>query len=510
MISKVELKLAVACQDAASLLEQSIVMAASFNKPITYKLVTTYYDTPDLKLFDAGISLCIRHVAGRWIQSIKTIGHSFSGLYEYMESESEISVGSPYLTKISAPKLIKFLSNQNLIHALIPIFQTKVMHSEWTLGFNGGDKVELALDVGQLIVGKSHEPISEIKLALKKGSKGRLFDLAMKLKSQTSITLGNNSKMQYGYAYYREIPLIVYYAKPPKLRRNNDANSAFKKIAWECVNQLLSNQDMVLYGTDIEGLHQMRVALRRLRSAFTLFSKLIGRKNSVELLSELGLFADSLGKARDLDVFIAETLPAVMRQFQNHEGLLKLRDKALSAKAVAYVKVRTEILSQRYHDWVLMLADWLENERWHASINDHKDSDTKVLDVASASLTKHHKQLRRCGKHFTHMLPEERHATRIAAKKLRYAAEFFAGIYSPGKSRSFIKDLSRLQDCLGLLNDISSTEKLLHELIGPRPGHALDEALHIFIGCNACNVVNSLAQADHAWRKFTHHKSFWC
>lgn len=382
-----------------------------------------------------------------------------------------------------------------------------MQRSEWQLVFDNGDKIELALDLGQLTAGKSHEPISEIELELKGGNTGRLFDLALELQKVIPMMLENVSKAQHGYAYYRAEPPSIFNARPPKLGRNADANSAFKKIAWECINHLQSNQDMVLYGTDVEGVHQMRVALRRLRSAFTLFRKILGRENSAALLAELDWLTDALGKARDLDVFVTQTLPAIIAQFESHAGLLKLRDKALAAKVEAYNEVRTTLLSQRYHCLLLTLAAWLENERWHE--NAHNAKRAKVLDIATTALTKRHKQLRMRGKRLVHMHPEERHATRIAAKKLRYAAEFFASLYSSAKSRSFISKLSQLQDQLGVLNDITITEKLLHQLIGSHPDRALDEALHIFAGWNACNAINSLARMDEAWQTFAAQKPFW-
>jgi len=281
----------------------------------------------------------------------------------------------------------------------------------------------------------------------------------------------------------------------------------FKKSAWECINQLQRYEDMVLNGADVEGIHQMRIALRRLRSAFTLFRKVLGRANSAALLTEVDWLADTLGKARDLDVFITQTLPVAIAQFKNHSGLQMLRDKAITAQGEAYIEVRAVLSSQRYHSLLLTLAAWLENGRWQENTKSAKNY--QALDIASIILTKRYKQLLLSGKRLTHMLTEERHATRIAAKKLRYAAEFFASLYSSKKSRSFIKNLSHLQEHLGVLNDIATTENLLLRIIGPQPGRALDEALHILSGWNACNAIHNLTQIDEDWQIFTAKKPFW-
>lgn len=506
METEVELKLSIDRKDVARLRRHPAILTACIGKPITRKLISIYYDTPELKLLDAGISLRVRHVAGHWLQTLKAADRSIAGLHQRMEWEDVITVDHPDFTKILDPVLIKLFADRELRDALTPIFRTEVRRQVWQLVFDNGDKIELALDLGKLVAGKSRESISELELELKAGSAGRLFDLALELQKLVPVKLDNISKGQRGYAYYRAQPPSVFKAQPLKLARKADAHSAFKKIAWECIHHLQSNQDVVLHGADVEGVHQMRVALRRLRSAFVLFRKVLGRENSIALLAELSWLGDVLGKARDLDVFITQTLPVVMTQFENHAGLQQLHNKALTAQTEAY-DLRTVLSSQRYHALLLTLGAWLENERWND--DSHNTKHAKALSIAKASLTKYHKQLRQTGKSLSNLSPEERHATRIAAKKLRYASEFFASFYSSAKSKSFIRKLTQLQDQLGVLNDMIITESLLHQLIGSYPKGVLNEALHIFTGWNACNATHGLVVMDKAWRKFISQKSFW-
>jgi triphosphatase len=295
---------------------------------------------------------------------------------------------------------------------------------------------------------------------------------------------------------------------PPKLRENIDAHTAFKRIAWECLSQLQDNQEIVLHGTDVvEGVHQMRVALRRLRAAFSLFRKVLERENIVTLLAEVNWLTDTLGKARDIDVFVTQTLPAVTIDFKNHSGLQKLHNKALNVQIKAYKDVRATLSSQRYHHFLQTLANWLENESWRKNTQNPKHNN--VLDTAITALERRYHQLCQCGKHLSRMHPERRHAARIAAKKLRYTAEFFTSLYPSVKSRAFIRNLSQLQNHLGILNDIATIENLLHQLIGSSTDESLNEALHIIVGWNACNAISSLGKTDKAWKTFISKKPFW-
>lgn len=505
MPNEVELKLRIARKDVPQLRKHPAIAAACAEKPVTRKLTSIYYDTPDLRLLDAGISLRVRRMAGGWFQSVKAAGNSLAGLHQRMEWEDIISSGNPDFTRILDPDLVKLFSDDALRQALNPIFRTEVWRTEWQLAFDNGDRVELALDLGNLIAGKKREPIAEIELELKKGHAGRLFDLALELQQDIPLTLENISKAQRGYAHYRPQPPAILKATLPKLEREESAAAAFKKIAWECINHLQGNQEMVLNGQDIEGVHQMRVALRRLRSAIAVFRDMLGREGLAELLDDLRWITGILGKARDLDVFVTQTLPPLAAGFQNHAGLLKLHEKAVAAQARAYREARAALESQRYHRLLLTLASWLENERWALGT----EAERGVREIAAATLAKRYKQLRRHGKRLIHMHPEERHQTRIAAKKLRYAAEFFTSLYHSGRSHAFIQQLAQVQDQLGLLNDIAVTDQLLHRLAGSRPDRAVSDALLLFAGWNASHAQHGLSHTDDTWRAFAAKKTFW-
>lgn len=507
MGGEVELKLSIRPQDASLVGLHPTVVAASVNKPTAHKILTIYYDTTDLRLLDAGISLRLRCVADCWMQSVKAVATARVGLHERMEWESVVPSCQPDFTVILDPVLIKLFADQKLRDSLKPIFQTKVERHEWQLDFGGGDRVELALDVGQLLVEKKHVPISEIELELKGGKKGRLFDLALELQKVMPLKLENASKAQNGYAYYRARPLNIFKPSQLKLKRSASASTAFKAIVWDCIDHLQKNQDMVLYGTDLEGLHQMRVALHRLRAAFSLFRKILGDENPDALLSELRWLNAALGEARDLDVFVTQTIPTIIKQFKHHAGLLKLEQKALLAKAEAYKGLRETLLLQRYQVFMLTLAAWLENGRWCGTVDDSEE--IKVFNIANAMLNKRYRQLRQRGQGITLMHAEERHATRISAKKLRYAAEFFATLYSTKKSTAFIRSLSQLQDCLGVLNDMTVTERLVEKLKGTRADRKIDEAMYIIAGWNACNATNSLKYLEELWHASTCKNKFW-
>lgn len=505
MANEIELKLRISAADAARLRKHPALHSHLSEAPVTRKLTSIYYDTPDLALLDAGLSLRVRRMSGGWFQAVKAAGHSSAGLHQRMEWEDIIAFGHPDFSKITDPALTRVFDQPALRQALAPIFTTEVRRTEWQLMWENGDHIELALDLGNLIVGQKRETISEIELELKAGHTGRLFELALTLQDDLKLELENVSKAQRGYGHYRPESPSVARAHRTALKKHLSARSALQQIAWECLAQLQGNQDMVLHGTDIEGVHQMRVALRRLRSAMSVFRDVIDPVACATIREDLKWIADVLGNARDLDVFLTETLPPMVRHLHAHPGLLELREKAKKTQAVAYKEARAALGSQRYHRLLLSLGAWLENSP--AQVQDTLEPD--VHAVAQRMLAKRYKQLCRHGQRLAEMHEEERHAARIAAKKLRYTAEFFASLYPEKETRAFLRKLAALQGTLGQLNDISVTDTLILKLAGSRPPRPVDEARHLFSGWNASDTVHHLNNMDHDWKTFSRMKAFW-
>jgi CHAD domain-containing protein len=102
-----------------------------------------------------------------------------------------------------------------------------------------------------------------------------------------------------------------------------------------------------------------------------------------------------------------------------------------------------------------------------------------------------------------------RHRLRIALKKMRYAAESFASIYPAKAVRRYSKRLATLQDGLGLLNDIASTERLLRTLIQRRPTHALVRGAALVCGWSAHVAVECESELQRGLKRLKKAEPFW-
>ena len=505
MPNEIELKLRIAAADVQRLRRHPAIRQPLAGKPVTRHLISIYYDTPDLKLLDAAISLRVRRMSGGWFQAVKGAGHSLAGLHQRMEWEDVIAKGEPDFTKIVDPSLAKIFAEQSLRDALRPIFTTDVQRTEWQLQYQDGSTIEVALDLGELQNGKKKEVIQEVELELKHGNAVHLFELALALQADIPLHIENVSKAQRGYAWYREQPLGTSKAQAIELHPKTPANQALQQISWECLRQLQSNQDMVLHGEDPEGVHQMHIALRRLRAALKLF-----KCEVADLHDELKWLGTVLGEARDWDVLLHETLPAAFKQLAFGDPPGDLQQNALQALASAaskraYVKLRAALNSQRYQRLLLTLGAWLGSDDYHNT--------RKVVKVAEHLLERNFEKLKSHSKNLSELSPAQRHKVRIEAKHLRYAAEFFLSLYSSKKqsvaTQPFIDKLKSLQTSLGMQNDIAVAERLLQLLADKQPQANISGISSQIVHWNRLRAEKNSRRMDQAWRTLVHAKPYW-
>lgn len=510
MTNEVELKLRINQSDIPKLKRQLASFASTrsdvqISNPVTQKTLSIYYDTPYLTLFDHGLSLRLRHARRKWTQTIKDAGSALSGLHQRLELEWDVKDAKLDFSKITDPAYLDFFNNASLRNALIPLFSTDIRRTIWHLSYENNDQIELVLDVGELIADTHREPICEIELELKNGNKGHLFELAIQLQAQFPLAIENISKAQRAYAYFRSQPPKLIKAEQIRLSSKASADTTLKQIVETCLMQLQGNQDMVLYGHDIEGVHQMRIAIRRLRAALKIFSRILHRESAETIIKDLAWINNLLGNARDLDVFITQTLPPILAQMPNQPSLALLAKQARQAKKSAYLDVQKALTSQRYQHLLLSMGDWLENQ----AQQNQKIKQPTIAEIAQAMLSKRFEQLEKSGRQLEQASAEKRHRTRIAAKKLRYLAEFFASLYPTKKTKLFLKGLSQVQDQLGNMNDINVTSSLLDKLINEKPSKELMTAKHIIDGWNAHCLVTYVSKVETTWKALLKQKPFW-
>lgn len=507
---EVELKLQVDAQYRDAILHHPLLHPANASPPREQKQVDTYFDTPEMRLHRKRIGLRVRRVKNRWVQNVKGAngvngGHA-GALHSRGEWEWPVAGPTPEFGRaqdIIDDKQVRrgLRAGRALEKRLVPVFATRVRRTVWDLPLADGGQVECALDQGAIECGDKEVAVSELELELTAGDVGQLFDLALGLQQDIPIQLGSRSKAERGYALLAATPEQAVKAQAPLLDKRMTAEQAFVAIAANCLSHMQDNAQRVAQAHDVEALHQMRVGMRRLRSALAMFKKLLQLPE--DLQGELDWLAGELGDTRDWDVLSGTTLPAVERMALDGAQLAGLRQAAVDEAHARHLKTAESVSSPRYTHLMLTMSRWLLTAGWRAGQQPPAADDKllrPVLGFARQVIDSDQRRLRRRAGKLRGGTPAARHRLRIAAKKSRYAAEFFGSLFPAKTVRRYVKGLSALQDELGLLNDYAVAERLLSSLSEAHPD--MHEDVGFVRGVLAAERNGEDKKVTRLWKEF--------
>lgn len=477
----------------------------------TLKLRAIYYDTPDLALCRAGVALRVRREGRRWIQTVKWAGEVLGALHRRNEAEVEVPKPVPDLARFEPEVGALFLTLQIAADALKPVFETEFVRSRRLVVCDDASRVEASFDRGEIRSGERVEALSEVELELKAGAATALFKLALQINEATPVALEGRSKAQRGYALFTHAPRGPVKASAAPLSSDMTVSEAFAAIAWENVRQLQANEQGALEGKDPEFLHQMRVALRRLRSTFSAFSRVLPPDCDAKVKSDLRWLGSRLGPARDWDVFVTETLPAVHAAMGETAAFGPLSTAARRQQTAANRAVRRALRSRRYPQVMLGLSCWLASGAWRDAADEEQRARlaSPIRAYAQEELERRYERVRRRGRKLSELDAPGRHALRIAIKKLRYSVEFFAPLFDPEVSRALRTRLARLQDILGRMNDAATLHRLLAGIHADTKDIATAEARGALTGWSAGRAEALHGELDRAWKGFRRTSTFW-
>jgi triphosphatase len=483
----------------------------------TKRLDNVYYDTADQRLRARGLAFRVRKDGRRYYQTLKS--NDAEGLAAYRgEWQNPLRTAEPNLALMPEGGRAA-LDDAVDPDDLRPVFATRVRRTvqrvETTDHAGRSSLIEAALDFGGIEANGAELPIAEVELELLEGSPETLYALALELDALAPLRLETRSKSARGYALAAGAPPAWHKAEPAALEADATVDQAIQVILRNCLQHWCVNEPAALDGSDAEGVHQMRVAIRRLRSAFSVFGRLIDPAQRARLSNAAKTIVSGLGLARDWDVFLAELLAPVRASRPDDAGLARLAAAAEAARQKSYAQARSAIETRSYTRYVLQLARWIEASGWRDQPTQRGLAwlDRPIVEFATHVLGKRQRKALARGQDFAQLSAEERHGLRIALKKLRYATEFFEAIYPKRHSSPYLAALKDLQDGLGHLNDVAVAQRLIDSLVGEWNGSAdgdsLQRAAGLVLGWHAHGVVDREPGILGAWQEFAEHPPFW-
>lgn len=414
-------------------------------------LVTTYFDTIGQKLRRGGAALRIREGGESREQTLKLAsphGATVRRNEWNVAMAGDLPEPSDFPGKARSA-LTRLLDGE----ALAPVATTRIERTVRRLSF-GGSAIEIAFDVGTIQANGREEDVCELELELVDGDLADVLALALLLPLGPELTWSASSKGDRSYALAYDLRPKAEHARPVTLYPAMDVAQGFHAIAWNCLGQLLANYPVVIASGDPEALHQTRVAVRRLRAAGSLFKSIARDDVGSVLRAELKAAASGLGPARDLHVLYERVaMAAKTGEHDLSEMLTHLAAQRERAVASAQAMLATEAFQRLLFE----VAAWVEAGDWSG----HKGAtgaNRPLVPFAAEALSRRRRKLRRARDRLADLPDPDRHRLRIDVKKLRYASGFFASLFAnrarTKKRLAFTKELARLQDRLGELNDM--------------------------------------------------------
>jgi inorganic triphosphatase YgiF len=418
--------------------------------PLKKHYRTIYFDDNKHHLFKNGFELRVRQDGHNSIQTLKTAASVDRG-----EWEREAADGEPSLEGVEGAGLEK-LRRRRI--ALRRMFSLEVDRGTWSLRRDGAC-IEVALDEGKMEAGGRERPIRQAELELKSGEPDYLYELAQKICKESAATPFFVSKGALGYRLADRLDDAP--ARGLTLHFEGDASvaDAFQAIVDACLKQFSLNEELLETAIDTEAVHQARVAIRRLRAAFSMFKDVVVGEDADAARRDLKWLSRLLGEARDLDVFLENPMKQVALEHPDVPGARELARRLESMRDRARHRLDGALHSDRFRALLLGVARCAHHGAWR------RGDDGRFTDFALDTLEQRLNSVRRKRKAARGLDARKRHRLRIKAKKLRYMFEFLKPVASRKALGAVLDRLERLQDLLGALNDVIAGERLLGQLV---------------------------------------------
>jgi inorganic triphosphatase YgiF len=458
-------------------------------------LATLHLDTEGSHLARAGFEWRLRREGRRWIQRLKaTQGDSRGGLeHEVLRSRAEFDVFVHAGTAIGV-RLMAVLNEARLQGAEVGVRSQSEVRRAVRRVRTAGASVEVIVDQGRIVLDQVTRPICNIEFRLHSGSLSAMLGLVERWRKRYALQYDPRSEAEYGdqLASNTGFPSLRK-ACPPSYRHDATPVEAFGRILDECLAHMTRNAVGLCDGDPalrVEHVHQLRVGMRRLRSALRSF-RAWTPDPPAELVDRLRALFTTLGQARDADVLsggvmadlkrIGAPAPTVPDRHDAPDPAGALRSDEAQQLLLAWLTWRMTLAEQGAppeqrtagrRDLDVSLATTpagSASDRAQQSANDEPGDQRTLRRRAARRLRRWHDAIVVAWNDFDNLERTGLHVLRKRIKRQRYAVEFFAPLLTPRDARRYLKPLAAIQERMGELNDLFVAQERYQALVPNEP-----------------------------------------
>ena len=451
-----------------------------------------YYDTETADLQHAGLTLGVRRARGGHVMSLAREG---SDRIEVTTNEAE-----PRLD-LFPPPARDLIDHATAQRSLKVRFSSRLRRATRLLAYEEAE-IAVVFDEGEFVVGAEKAPVREIELELKAGPPASLYRFGLALLDAAPVRLSVGAAP---FATHESVR-----AAAPEFGDEDTLDAAIAALLKQSLAHFLANWPACGSGDHVEAVHQIRVALRRLRSLIKLIGRSFPTPETAYLGCEAKRIADAFGDARDWAVF-AELIEAGPAQSLAGVGglpalIARARDKADAGLAGGIETLASEATTR----FALRLQLYIAVKGWR---NAAPEAELRALlepvtGFAARALEQGFRRLKKRAHGFDDLSAEHRHEVRIALKQMRYAVDFFGHLFGAGAAKTYAAQASGLQDMLGEANDAAVAARLIASL-ETAGDPDLGFAAGAVVGwCGRGGLVDEPA-LRRAWKKLRKADRFW-
>lgn len=283
-------------------------------------------------------------------------------------------------------------------------------------------------------------------------------------------------------------------ARAPRLEPGMTCGTALAESAALASRQILCNWDAAASGGDPETVHQLRVALRRLRVAMRVFQAVRANESWAGIHDDAKALIALTGECRDLDVLANDVVAPLERNAQTPD-LGGLRQLLADARRQARADLLAALAEPRWVGFRARLAVWPIQVEQQVGVTDRDALDRPARKVGDKELKRIWKRIEEAANVVDTLDVEQRHALRKDLRRLRYAVDLLGPLHEGRDAGRMVTEIRRLQHSLGHLNDLATARKLVDmTVIRDCADQTVQRAAGFVIGWHA-------AKSEESWRE---------
>ena len=502
---ELELKVELSKSDVDRLAGEFAAGDLGIGPAATKELRTVYFDTPDHDLRVAGVSLRLRRQDGGWLQTVKVDQHIEGGVSNPIELETFVEEERPDVGKIANKKVRRVVEKAGTGTSLRAVFETVVQRTTRNIKVQDSE-IELAVDNGEVRAGHQRQDLREAELELKAGSGEDLLLAAEKLLAGHELKLSTQSKAERGYRLAlgkKGGSTEPEKARPARISRKDNCRKALSSMLDSAVRQVQVNRRAVLETDDPEAAHQLRIGLRRLRSALRVLRPLVDRASLRSFERCARDMGRRVGRLRDADVLFSGIHAPVEAAAADKTGFSELHEALVRNREATSADVRQVLSGPQWTKLQLYLT------LWPRTLEESDDLNKPITKHARKVLAKVWKKPAKLGRRLHRLDSAQRHEMRKALKELRYQAEFMVPLFDKREGKQFIHQLKVLQDVFGYINDVRMAPRLIDIQQERQAGSDAARAANYALGHHDAEAAHVWRRAGKAWRQLERSPQFW-